>query len=295
MDNLIRAREGMPFVQLAYRDMLVQDTDTASGGFDDSYLDQTAKAATGAGILTAVTKTFSNTFKITATAKRDRIMSFKADPITDKNDIYELYLAYALDPDLFMVSCTKPECPHIVRKRNGMYYWVPQDAALVFQRLVLETTFMRGAKATVPAYYEREILDVLEKEAEGQDERTYVFHFATPVPNGEGAIEIDARGGKTSRLPLRPILVTAKDYIDGHGELVAEIPKTGVGGQTAYLLSNWNPKDQNFKKEDLVGRMARIYLTDFPPPAPKPTPEMQRILDNLEQIRANLMTRPIAP
>jgi hypothetical protein len=286
----------MPFVQLANRDMLIQDTDSTGGTIDNSYLDETAKAATGVGVLTSVAEKFSNTFRVGVSSKRDRIMSFKADPITDKNDIYELYLAYAMDPGLLLVSCEKPPCEavHIMRECNGKYYWIPVDAALVFQRLVLETTFMRGAKTVPPAYYERTIVDVLEKEVAGQDERAYIFQFATPLPNGEGAIEIDARGGKTSRLPIRAILVAATDYVNGAGELVAKVPATGVGGQTVFLLSNWNPKEQNFKKEDLIGRMARIYLTDFPPPAPKPSPEMQRILDNLDQIRANVV-RPIGP
>ena len=34
MDNLIRARNNMPFVQVAYRNLLVQDTDKLSGKLD---------------------------------------------------------------------------------------------------------------------------------------------------------------------------------------------------------------------------------------------------------------------
>jgi hypothetical protein len=296
MDNLIRAREGLPFEQLAYRDLLIQDTDSLGGTLYNPYLDETTKAATGLGVLSSVTEKFSNTLRIGVSAKRDRVMSFKADPITDKNDIYELYLAYAMDPELFVVSCQPPPCHavHIMRQWNDKFYWVPIDAAPVFQRLVLETTFMRGAKTTPSAYYERTIVDVLEKEVAGQDERAYLFQFATPLPNGEGAIEVDARGGRTSRLPLRPLLAPARDFITGKGVVIEEIPATGLGGQTDLLLSNWNPKEQNFKKEDLVGRMARVYLTDFPPPAPKTSPELQRILDNLDQIRANVV-RPLTP
>jgi hypothetical protein len=54
----------------------------------------------------------------TLSAKRDRIMSFKADPITDKNDIYELYLAFASDPELLLVTFDKPPCDsaHIMRE-----------------------------------------------------------------------------------------------------------------------------------------------------------------------------------
>jgi hypothetical protein len=271
----------------------VQDTDDCTGSVDNSYLSQSVKTRTGLGVLSTVMTTFSNTLKLNVTQKRDRILSFKADPITDKNDFYELYLAFATDPTLLRVTCDKPSCGcHIMRECNGKYYWVPCEAAPVFQRLVLETTFMRGSKTTPPAYYERQIVDVLEKEIPGQDERAYIFQFATAVPNGEGAIEVDARGGKTSRLELRPILVPAHEYKNSAGTVVQEVPKTGVGGQTSFLLSNWNPKEQNFKKEDLVGRVARVYLTDYPPPTPKPSPDMQRILDNLDQIRANVV-RPI--
>lgn len=85
VDNLVRAKEGLPFVPLAYRDMLVQDSDSIGGSAEDTYLDKRNPEANALGVLTAIKREISNTFKVGATAKRDRLMSFKADPITDKN------------------------------------------------------------------------------------------------------------------------------------------------------------------------------------------------------------------
>src|SRR5947209_10286846 len=103
LDNLIRAKCGMPFVQLNYRDMLVQDTDsiTGTGGMDQTI-------ATGRGLLAAaVTRTFTDKYSIGGTGKRDRQMSFHADPVVDTPEIYEAYIQFSHDPNLFMESDCK--------------------------------------------------------------------------------------------------------------------------------------------------------------------------------------------
>jgi hypothetical protein len=104
MDNLIRAKSHEAFVQLAYRDLLVQDLDSFQGNVSDVGLSQQLKNKGPTGLLTSAARTVTNTLTVGATAKRDKTMSFHADPITDKNDIYELYLAFALSPELFCVS-----------------------------------------------------------------------------------------------------------------------------------------------------------------------------------------------
>jgi len=151
MDNLIRARNGLPFVQLAYSSVQVQDVDSMTGSVQDTYNISSDRSSNAVGLVTSVLRRFSNGLQLTGNARRDRTMGLKADPVTDKNDIYEKYLEFANNPALFHVSATKPVCQvHIMRKHGKCYYWVPLEAAQEFQQLCMKTTFMRGPETAPP-------------------------------------------------------------------------------------------------------------------------------------------------
>ena len=92
MDNLIRAHDNLPFVQLNYHDVLVQATDQYTGTFTNN---QTFSASRTLNFSTAVTGTLmravGSAFSFGGTGQRQDLLSFKADPITDQDDIYDKY------------------------------------------------------------------------------------------------------------------------------------------------------------------------------------------------------------
>jgi hypothetical protein len=279
MDNLIRASENEPFVQVAYRDLYVQDEDTYSGSVQDLNLEQSVRDSGAKGALTSLARTFSNAWTYGAAAKRDRTMSFKADPITDKNDIYEAYLLFARTPELFVVTDTKPNCPvHRLKQCGGKYYWVPKEAGEAYMALAMQTTFMRGAKTIAPGYYERTVEDVLIATIEGQAQRRIMFKFDKPVKNGIGYVEIEGDSA-VDTFRVFPVKVKSDEF--------PKVPVAKEGEDTLHLRSEWSPSEHSVKPEKLKGKSARVFLPDYPPPPVKPLPELQKIIDELTAIRAN--------
>ena len=126
MDNLIQAHNNLPFVQVTYADVTVQDNDQYGGslGANQSLTEQ---------LFDPIQRTYATMFSSEGNASRSRTMSFVANPVTDQNDIYEAYLKFAHDSELFVVSDADPGCAaHIVRKCHKKYYWVPVAAAPKF-------------------------------------------------------------------------------------------------------------------------------------------------------------------
>src|SRR4051812_37197393 len=77
LSNLIRAYCNLPFVQLKYSDLLVQDQDTYTG---NAGIDQTITTVRDL-ITPAFSRTLENAYSISGEVSRQRLMSFHADPI----------------------------------------------------------------------------------------------------------------------------------------------------------------------------------------------------------------------
>src|SRR5262245_4942506 len=103
MDNLIRARCNMPFVQLAYSDMNVTDSTDAMAEGTAMRSVETARDL----FLASAMRTITSMGSLTGNVHAQCSMSFRADPVTDQNDIYEAYLKFARDPGLLVES----DCP----------------------------------------------------------------------------------------------------------------------------------------------------------------------------------------
>jgi hypothetical protein len=210
---------------------------------------------------------------------RKRTMALNADPITDQNDIYERYLAFAHDPNLFVASDDPPPCPvHLQKKCGRKYYWVPAAAGPAFLDLVLRTALMRGPETVppVPAAYEVKIVQVLEVGKVGRGDLTNAtLVFDKAVPNGEATLVVDLTDGRRIRVPLWPV---GKD---------AEGKRLQLGQPTNRLEVQWSPQREGFTENNLRDRPARIYSRDYPPEAPAPNPVLRQISTNVNQIRIN--------
>jgi hypothetical protein len=287
MDNLVRAREGRPFVQLTYSDLFVQDDSSVSASVQDVSVDQSLGTLGAAHIFTSVARTFSNTWTLGPfSGKRDRLMSFKATPITDKNDIYLLYMAFANDPSLFCVTDEKPKCGvHIWKKCNGRYYWVPHDAAQSFLWLVMKTTFMRGADQPPPGYYDVTVVDVKRGMLNGKPSPVIALVLDKKVKNSDGYLQIEPKGGKGLTLEIDMLVPAVKNkYFAGDATLVASDKE---GEDTVNLQSAWHPTDGP-DPTALKRQSGRLFFPKYPPPTAKPSPDLQKILDDLDAIRANV-------
>jgi hypothetical protein len=282
LDNLIRARCNLPFVQLKFSTLNVTDTDEYSinGSVSD------AVESDRDLFLIAAMRKVTNTNLLGGMGDRKRVMTFNGDPVTDQNDVYEQYLAFANNPSLLIVSDEPPRCPvHLQKKCGHKHYWIPCEAGPAFLDLVLKTSLMRGPETVppVPGAYEVKILDVenVSKIVEGErDIGNGTVVFDKPVPNGQGTLVVDLADGRRIKVPL----IDVKNDKDADGK-----PKRVRVSEPTYRLDiQWAPKRDGFEADQLRGRPARVYSRDYPPEAPAPVPAViRRISTDVNQIKIN--------
>jgi hypothetical protein len=279
VENLIRARTNMPFVQLKYSTLYIQVEKTVDASAN---VDQTVD--TGRDLFAAAaTRTLTNVYHLGATGRQDRIMNLTADPVTDQNDVYTAYLAFARNTALLVESEVPPCGPvHVYRKWEGKHYWVPVEAAPAFLDLVLKTSLMRGPEAAViNAAYEVKVVAVekLEQVA-GRDIANATLVFDKAVPNGPATMVMDLENGRRVRVNLWPV---TKDP-DGK--------RVDLGQPTTRLEIQWAPTKDGFGANNLMNRPVRVYSHDYPPEAPAPNPALHQINANLGQVRSAVLARP---
>ena len=292
-DNLVRARTFRPYVQVAYHDLLVQEVDMVSGMITNTNSGEKDPTKTiAAGVATQMfAKKLSNSFGLQGNASRQGTLSFHADPITDKNDIYEHYQAFAFNPQLLKISEHRPEGKiHYVRKHEGRYYWIPCEAEPAFQDLVMVTSFRRGIESVPPAFYEVQIVDIKEIPPDPLSplpqgfEGTLIaeIYFNNPVPNGESRLVATLDDGRKVQLRMSPVQHAAS----GDKEQNLPIPGTPVN----WLNTSWNPQLTKFTSLNLIGSTARIYSDNFPPPVVNTQSIEKKIYNDVDRIRAATTT-----
>src|SRR5205814_652289 len=131
MDNLIRAYNRMPIIQLDYTQAQGMITVQTSASATDAF-------TTTSPIANALTSVLGlqNTNQIT----------INAVPVTTSNEVYDAYLEFLSIPDSLIASPDRPPAgaAHIYRKCGCMYYWVPIDCRDKFFELALLSTAQRG-------------------------------------------------------------------------------------------------------------------------------------------------------
>jgi hypothetical protein len=282
LDNLIRAYNNQPFVQVKYSELTVKSDATLTATAD---VNQQISTVRDLGLLPtvagAVLRTLSNTYDLKANGARDDTLYFRADPVTKDNEIYDYYIAFAHNPAFFVASEAAPACEaHIARKCGHTYYWVPKEAGPAFLELCMRTTFQRGKEQPVvpPVAYELQIVSarkvslVAPKES---DAINAVIVFNHPVPNVEGELSVVLSDGRKVRLRMLAV------DLDGP----AKAPPDPCQQTTERLRSQWSPTEHGFAPEELNGRPARFYSTLCPPPMP--TEGLSPLQLAVQELRAN--------
>jgi hypothetical protein len=290
MDNLIRAYNNQPFVQLEYSDLTVQGDQKAIAAADVKQQIQTARQP---GVLLTVAmaavRTLANTYDLFFAGTRAKTLTFKADPVTEENDVYSSYIAFAHNPALFVASEAAPACEaHIARRCGHTYYWVPKEAGPAFLEHCMRTTFQRGTEPAVPTAvaYERQIVSVEQVKLVGPKEGDAINAYIVlndPVPNGPGVLAVALEDGRVVRLPM---LAVDADIAAGGAKDKAVLAE---GRPTKSLRAQWSPRRMGFTQFNLVGRPARFYSEYYPPelPIPQAPSTLQRAADDLRIIRIN--------
>jgi hypothetical protein len=289
IDNLIRAYENRPFVQLTYTQVGVNDKDNATAavtggeaGFTRDLSSDLTKGAAGAVKKTA----FAGKIPLGFSGQRERTLGFQADPVTDRNDIYEDYLAFARNPALFQVSDHDPGCDaHIMRKCGDRWYWVPGYAGNEFLQLVQRASVAPPPSAPAEVFWETGIVSVQPHfNAKGiRVENKFELTLLRPVPNDDGLLRVTLRDSRKRWLTVSAFLEDAN------------APKAPLvrGTLTLRLLVQFNAKTLPPDEEALLpGATASFLSQNYPNPTPRAAADAnQRIIDLLDNIRIQL-TRP---
>jgi hypothetical protein len=281
IDNLIRAREGLPFVQLSYSAALIQSTDMFGGSFSPSFTGSESATRGAAGAVVSTASSVGRTFGFGSSASRAKLVSFHADPVTNQNDVYEAYLAFAGDPNLLIASDHPPDCSVVCQKQCGQrYYYVPLEAGRAFQTLVLKTALMRGPETVPPGDYDVQVVRVTSEESPARPGTVIAqIYFNSPVPNGVGLMVLKL-DGRTVKLPVTSMPQTE----DGK--------PLDDGSPAQRLEAQWNPKTRGIGPDDLLNKHVHIYSYLYPPEAPTVSPFPQQVLNELDSIRANVSSPP---
>ena len=275
MDNLVRAHEGLPFVQMAYSSLVIQSTDTFNAGFTQSFNGSETVARGATGLLTSTSNVVGRTFGMNASANRAKLTSFHAEPVINQNDVYEAYLAFASNPNFLAVSDHKPDCSVICQKQcHNKWFYIPVESGNAFQDLVLRTALMRGPETVPPGFYDVQIQKITFKDSEAKPGTVIVQLFlSAAVPSGPGVMvfKVDGRTVK-----LQVFASTEKPVANG-------VPTTQIETQ-------FNPKTMCLTTDDFQSKHVHIYSYLYPPEAPTTSTFEQQVLNTLENIRANVST-----
>jgi hypothetical protein len=289
IDNLIRASENRPFVQLAYSSLQVFDMDKASAA-------ATGNSATFTGSRTidltvgAFTRgtAFAGVFPFGVGDNRDRTLSFKAEPVVTQNYIYTAYLEFAHNPALWVVGDQQPSCAvHIARKCGHKWYWVPIEAGPAFTQLVLSTALLPPQNVAV-LFWETTIASVAT--ARRPDDITkfipnkYVITLASAVPNDDGYLSVAVKGGgKKLSVPVERVDELWELDQGGQGKMAAQV---GPGAPTTKLFAYIAPQAvQGDPRFVLNNAPVQFFAQNYPNLLPPPSAGLQKVQDSLESIR----------
>jgi hypothetical protein len=183
IDNLIRAHNGLPIIQLDYTNatalVTVLDSEslsdnvasTATTVTSNSLTPTLTNTLTNGGTLTmsaapafvtaamgtvtnvlartysaVVTHGIANTISGSSSHSNSNQVALTATPVTTSNDVYDAYLHFLTIPGALQAT-SEPPCEGmaiICKKVGKLYYWVPVDFRKDFLALSLHTTAQRG-------------------------------------------------------------------------------------------------------------------------------------------------------
>jgi hypothetical protein len=310
IDNLIRASNGMPIIQIDYTNATATLTVRETATFSDSLATTRSTvltdnvATTGTSVftraaattlaltksvvttLTAVgTKTSLNTLMGSMGGEHTNQVAVTGTPVTTSNDVYDAYLYFLTLPGSLQVSPAPPppEVAHVCRQCGKLYYWVPAEHKKAFLALSLATTAQRGKPIPAPEAYE-----VILKRAIGQpvEEDKNLFSILVEldkaIPNDSGRIVFD--DGKIARFDayIPPAGPAPEDT--NKLKLFLDLDKEPLGAKTV---------DQ-FRAKLPLAKPVKAYVRGRRPESPTTNDLLNRMSFQLQQIQFNQLRSGVA-
>ena len=153
MDNLVRAVNGLPIIQLDYTNANAQVTTDFNGTASESLgVNRSTTVTALTRVTTLIARTATNTLMGNLGLYQTNQVGVTATPVLTSNEVYDAYLRYLAElGSLRVTDCPPPQgAAHVSACFRNRYYWVPVEFAPLFFELATITTAQRG-KALLPS------------------------------------------------------------------------------------------------------------------------------------------------
>ncbi|HKB37276.1 MAG TPA: hypothetical protein VKD72_12550 [Gemmataceae bacterium] len=302
MDNLIRASNGYPIVQLDYSDITGTVTQNANASYGGNQTLQTARNELGVTTL----RQFTNFFEYSIGGSQENQLTITANPVLNNNEVYNAYLEFLEKPERFIASDEPPPpgAAHIVRCAPAapcesgcepckgkscvkkMYFWVPCEYRYDFLRLALVTTVQRGQPLEVPDFFEvavEKAEDTTPENLKKKKQTRFTLHFNKRIPNDSGELRVTVDDA-THRFRLDRYT----DPVDG-----AVVKKGDKIDRLWLLLTPDDPSGLTADqlKAALDGKKVRVDLDSYRPTLPTTEDLLKSIRRNVGLIRLQQFSR----
>lgn len=282
MDNLVRAHNGYPIIQLDYTRATGTVSHSAAANLGGGLSVSDDRTIAGAAITVGRYITDSLSYGISGDQYNQ--LTVTAEPVLNNNEVYDAYLDFLKpDPEFGprLVATMEPppsNAAHIVRECGEMYYWVPVGFKYDFLELALATTVQRGRALSIPEFFEATVVSIGPHfDEDGLPDRLFAeITLSTSLHNDSGTLFTRIGGQK-------------------HEFRLAPNPNAGrAGAQTNTLLINRNATPQlsdNLRhniehlRVAMSGEQVRIMLDSFQPTLPTTRDRIEGLRAELEQIR----------
>jgi len=193
MDNLVRAVNGMPIIQLDYTNanasVTIKDAASTSDGYATTHSNVLMQAA---ATTLMVTRTAVNTFMGSLSHDHTNLVAVTAAPVTTSVEAYNAYLQFLALPGSLQVTGIPPPdgVAHICTRYGKQYYWIPVEFKDLFFDLALATTVQRGRLLVPPAPFFSVTLQKVEDECKADEGQFRItVKIDKEIPNDTGYVE----------------------------------------------------------------------------------------------------------
>jgi len=279
IDNLIRAANGLPFVQIDYTNATTTVTVNENGSLGGTQTNS-PNSASILGSALRFAHQFGSVWTYSVGGANSNQIALTANPVINSNEVYDAYLQFLANPGSLIVTCDPPpkDKAHICRKWEGKYYWVPIEYRFLFLKLALVTTSQRGKKLQpVDDFFPVQVKNVM---FEQQGDRGLTFltvKLDGDVPSDNGQIEFTIDGKRVQ-----------------YGVDQPPAPIEGPGPETTQVIRiQFNPRAGGGligSVEDFKARLplaGKLYLRNSHPQPPTTSNLLDQVRFQLEQIRLN--------
>jgi len=301
MDNLIRAHNRLPIIQLDYTTASAMVTIAATGSFSDSHAETTSNVLSLPSKAVSATNTVFSTLMGSVGLSNTNQITLSATPLITANEVYDAYFEFlGLGDDSLLVTSDQPPpgAAHICRKCDTLYYWVPVKYRDEFMKLALVTTAQRGKALQPQDAMSANVTKIISSEPLGLDDR---FELVTlqldgKIPNDSGYLVFSndllpakqPAGSQPGASPPEKVKYPFEPYVDTtrsppHSPSETQVLKVTFRPDEAAALKAMVPEGQSGKVP------VKVYLLHSRPQPPTAEELLQRANAQLLQLNQNVV------